>query len=233
MACVAESKHISEEKRVKRDGGLTAAIVGAAISSGASLVGTTVGALQRPDYSVSVSGSLENYSKWPLHFKGCEMASGYMNVPMRSVASGLREGFASHKTSDSATGSWIKCAFTVNNVMVHFMYSAPYSFDFHSNTLAFGVCPPHDHSCSGFTASSMYYGSSSYLARREYYYSVKTLKKCFMGICITGVMGTNHHPEIDMKVMPESYDDLCNVAKDASLKDRWNKSEYENFVKAQ
>ena len=134
-----------------------------------------------------------------------------MNVPMRSVAPGQREGFASHKTAHTATGSWVRCAFDVGDIMFHFMYSAPFSFDFHSNWLAFAVCPKTDSTCRGFTAYKLYWNTHSYIAKREYYYNIHTLKKCYGKICITGVMGTSHKPEIDIKVMPLSYDDLADV----------------------
>lgn len=221
-----------ENNEHKRDGGITAAIIGAAITAGASLVGTTVSALQASAYSIAVSGSLENYSKWPMFFKGCEVNRGYMNIPMRSVAPGQREGFAGHKNGHTTTGNWVRCSFTVNGIYAHFMYSAPYNFNHYSNWMSVAVCGSDEKGCTSLSASNMYYNYYSYMARREYYYNVHTVKICNRGFCMKGVMGTNHTPVIDLKLMPIEYDDLCNAAKDASLKERWNKDDYAKFVRS-
>lgn len=224
--------HSREQSRVKRSGGLTAAVIGASISPGASLAGTTVGALKSSSYRVAVSGSVENLSKWALVLQGCEIKSGYMNVPMRSVAPGKREGFAGHKTAHTATGNWVKCSFKVaNKYMVHFMYSAPYNFNFHSNWMTVAVCDLGvNRECPSLSAYTMYYYHRSFMRRREYYYNVKTVKICGARLCVTGVMGTSHQPTIDIKVFPRSYSDLCHASKAASIKDHWNANAYRSFV---
>lgn len=231
LICKNEFVGQKEDTRVKRDGGLTAAIVGASISAGASLAGTTVGALQNPTFSVSVSGSIENYSKWALISKGCDIEAGYMNIPVRSISSGQREGFAGHKTGNGATGNWVKCTFSVTgNRLVHFMYSAPYSFDIHSNYLTVAVCSSRNSDCRSLNANHMYYEGRPYMTRGEYHNRIHTIKACALGLCVTGVMGNNHHPTIDIKVMPTSYNNLSGVSKSASVKDQWGKGAYEHFV---
>lgn len=219
-----------EQPQKRVIGALTTAIIGASISAGASLAGTTVNALKDPTYGVTVSGSVENYAKWAMHFKTCEIKSGYMNIPMRSVAPGQKEGFAGHKTGHTATGSWIRCTFQVDNALVHFMYSAPYNFNHYSNTLAVAVCPKGSRDCKNMNAYKMYYNSRNFLARRKYYYSVKTVKICKYGFCFTGSMGTSHKPTIHLKLMPTSYDNLSDASKTSSVKERWNKADYERLV---
>lgn len=240
VTSLVESKLQKEEikendgSRIKRDAGLTAAIIGASISAGASLVGTTVGALKRSSFSVAVSGSISNYAKWGLQFQGCDVEDGHMNIPLMSVASGQREGFAGHKVGNTAKGNFIKCTFlTANNAMLHFMYSAPYSFDFHVNTLAAAICPKSSYRCRNLDALVMYYGAIPNLTRREYYNTVKPLKICNMGLCIIGGMGTSHQPEISFKVYPSDFDNLSRAVKDSSVRNQWNKADYNNFVSSE
>ena len=226
--------HSREHSRMKRSAGLTAGVLGASISPGASLAGTTVRALMSSSYRVAVSGSVENFSKWPLVLQECEIKSGYMNVPMRSVAPGEREGFAGHKTGHTATGNWVKCSFKVaNKYMVHFMYSAPYNFKFHSNWLTVAVCELGvDRECPSLSAYTMYYYRRPFMRRRQYYYNVKTVKFCGDRLCVTGVMGTSHQPMIHIRVMPRYYSDLCHASKAASVRGHWNAYDYQRFVKS-
>ena len=224
--------HSREQSRVKRSGGLTAGVIGAFITPGSSLAGTTVRALMSSSYRVAVAGSVENFSKWALVLQECEIKSGYMNVPMRSVAPGKREGFAGHKTGGTATGNWVKCSFKVaNKYMVHFMYSAPFNFNFHANWLTVAVCELGvDRECPSLSAYTMYYKRRPFMRRHKYYRNVQTVKFCGDRLCVTGVMGTSHQPIIHIRVMPKYYRDLCRPSKGASAKGLWDASDYQRFV---
>eukprot|EP00111_Clytia_hemisphaerica_P015534 TCONS_00045856-protein len=222
----------SENKRMRRDAGLTAALIGAGISAGASLVGTTVGALKRSDYSVAVSGSITNFAKWNMGLKQCVVESGYMNIPMRSVSSGKREGFAGHKEGNTATGNWVQCTYKIlnSNVIIHLMYSAPFSFDFHYNQIAVAICHSSDSRCTNMKIGQMTNDARPYLARMDYYNTIRMLKLCKEGFCVTGVMGTSHHSEITWKVYPIIYDNLSNAVQSSAAKTRWDKADYDHFV---
>jgi len=205
-------------------------IISGFIDSGASLVGTTVDGIKAAVFSVAVSGSIENYSRFSMQFIECEVASGHINVPIGSVASGLREGFASHKVPNSAKGSWVRCSFKTDQSIVHFMYSAPYSFDLHSNTLSLAVCEADDTDCQDLTANAMYYGSRPYMKRRSYYNKVYDTHICNAGFCISGTMGTTHKPTINLRVYPMDFDDLAFAVKDSAPIDRWDPVDYKNFI---
>jgi len=236
LGCLLTLTKANDNVRQKRTVDLTEAMLSASIRSGTSLSGTTVGDLKQSSYRVAVSGSVENYSKWALLYKGCEIAAGQMNLPLRSVAAGQREGFASHKTAHAAKGSFVKCTLLVGDKLVHFMYSAPYSFDFHANYLAVGIChkdmqsDTRGYPCRDLTAKIMYYYTPSFVSIRQFYRNIHTVKYCDKDLCISGVMGTSHQPEINLKVMPQKYEDLYNEVKDDSVKDHWGKDEYEKFV---
>lgn len=205
-------------------------IISGFIDSGASLVGTTVDGLKAPVYSVSVSGSIENFSRWSLQLIECEVVSGHMNVPMNSVASGQREGFASHKVPNTAKGSWVRCTFKVNKSLMHVMYSAPYSFDLHSNTLSLAICEADKADCQDLDANTMYYGARSYMEKGTYYNKVYDTVMCNAGFCISGTMGTTHKPTVLLRVYPKDFENLTPAVKGSAPSDRWDKTDYENFI---
>ena len=149
---------------------------------------------------------------------------------MRTTASGQREGFAGHKEGNTATGNWIKCTYRVGTVLMHFMYSAPYSFDFHNNQLAVAICHQSDRRCRDMTIQTMTSGARPYLARMDYYNRIRPLKLCKEGFCVTGVRGTSHHAEIAWKVYPMFFDSLSTAVQSSAAKDRWDKSDYDRFV---
>ena len=70
------------------------------IGAGTTLVGTTSDNLKELGYSIAVSGSIENYVNEHLKLMKCQIERGYVNVAFRTVSSGLREGFASHKAGN-------------------------------------------------------------------------------------------------------------------------------------
>ena len=153
-----------------------------------------------------------------------------MNVPMRTTGPGKREGFAGHKEGNTATGSWVKCTYRTGSVIMHFMYSAPYSFDFYNNQLAVAICNQYDRRCTTMSIQDMTTGARPYLARMDYYNTIRVLKLCKEGFCVTGVMGTSHHAEIQWKVYPLFYDNLSKAVQSSSAKDRWDRSDYDRFV---
>ena len=199
-----------DKKDKKDDGGITAANIGTCISAGASLFGRSLNGLKHTSSIrnyVSISGFVENYTKWPMIYNGCEIKRGQMNVPIRTVAPGLREGFASHRYGFTKYGSWIKCSFKVNKAMVHYSYDVTAGY---KNTLSLAVCPADSDTCTDLNARKMYFDEHDYIARRKYNDDVDTLKKCNKGICMIGVMGTSLQTEVFIKVMPESHADLFN-----------------------
>ena len=201
------------------------------IDAGTSLTGTTVEGLKESKYSIAVSGSIENYSKHSLRLDVCEIQSGYVNVPMQNVASGQKEAFASHKGGNSATGTWLRCTFKIKDELVHFMYSAPYSFDFHKNTLAVAVCDDSSNDCQSMDANKMYYGTKSFMVRHEYYNIIREISQCGKDFCIRGNMGNSHKPEVDLALFPTTFDGLANEAKKAAIQERWDPQDYEDFIK--
>ena len=149
---------------------------------------------------------------------------------MQNVASGQKEAFASHKGGNSATGTWLRCTFKIKDELVHFMYSAPYSFDFHKNTLAVAVCDGSSSDCQSMDANKMYYGTKPFMVRHEYYNIIREISQCGKDFCIRGSMGNNHKPTIHLKFFPTSFDELATAAQ-GKVKGRWQPDDYEKFIK--
>ena len=212
------------EKRVP------APIIGGLLVAGASLVGTSVSGLKSGSYSVSVSGSIENYSKYGLRLEECEEVDGSINVPIRSVSPGYIEGFASHKTSGAALGSYVHCSFTMKDLMFHMMYSAPYSFDNNINKLGFAICPKSNEECQNINADKIYANKTDFAKVGDFYDVYEPLKLCYQGYCLHGVMGTSHKTNIEIELYPESFEDLTDAVKSSSAKQRWKPEDYESFI---
>ena len=83
------------------------------IDTRASFTGTTFGNLKEQKYSVTLAGSIENYSKYNLKLDKCELSAGYMSVSVQNVASSRKEGFGDHKSGGSATGTWVRCSYKI------------------------------------------------------------------------------------------------------------------------
>lgn len=218
--------------RQKRDGGISAALIGAAISAGASLVGTSVNALRRDTFSVAASGDVSNFASDTLILDFCKIQSGKMNEPPRDVSPGQREGFAGHKQPNTATGHWVQCRYRIGTeALIYFMYSVPYSHDFNSNLLAASICLRSSRKCRDTSINLMTTGTRGDLVRKTYYSTLETLKVCNIGYCVTGVMGTSHKPQINFKVYPVKFSELASAVQGSAAANRWNAKDYDNFVK--
>merc|ERR1712002_978882 len=107
--------------------------------------------------------------------------------------------------------------------MVHFMYSAPYSFDLHSNWLSVALCPHID-------ADKMYNNDYNFLSRKEFYYTTSPVKICYDNVCMIGVMEGDHTPIVHLSVYPRSYYNMDSSIKE-SLGESLTDHDYEDFIK--
>lgn len=180
-----------------------------ALDKGDSLKGKTVKGLQTGKYKVEASGAVLNFMKRPLHVQAVEAASGVINHPLPDVRSGIVEGFASRKSSDSATGTWVRYSLlSDNNMMVHFMYSAPYDFNLHKNWLSVAVCSRRSSSCRSLDARKMYYNKYGFLRRKVFSKDINPVGVCYIDRCLIGWMMSNHLPTMYLLLVPKSYYDL-------------------------
>lgn len=208
-----------------------ATMVAGGISAGASLMGTTVGALMDKSYNVAVAGSIENYSKWTMILDHCHAEDGYINKPFKNINQAKKEAFASHKTGHTAKGTFVYCLYKVNQNQkhVHIMYSAPYDFNLHSNCMGVAITDQY----TKLDANKMYYNEYDYMDKKDAYHGVNPVKKCREGVCIKGEMGTPHHTEVNIEFYPETFENLAFPIRQA-MTDKPNKEqEYTNFINSQ
>jgi len=162
------------------------------------------------NYRVGVTLQIDNYSKWPLTLPIFYENSGYVISPPIAVQPGTKEMMVMRKTGYIAAGSYGTVSWDVNGKMrLAVMWSAPFNFDFHSNTLAVGIIGADDHYTSSL-ADTMYNDKGTF-TRQEYDYDgTKAIKYCNSEICVHGSMGTSHHPHISISVFPMSNRDFAN-----------------------
>jgi len=179
------------------------------IDAGDSLKGKTVKDLQTGEYTVEASGAVQNFLKWPLSVQTSEAASGDINFVLPNVKAGIEEGFASHKTSDTATGTWVRYSLVIDaDIMFHFIYCAPYNFNFNTNWLSIAMCPKSNTLCRSLNANKMYYNSYPFMKRKRFYYDINPIGICYDDTCVVGWMMKDHHPTMYLLVLPKNYYDL-------------------------
>ena len=59
------------------------------VNNGSSLLNSNLNNLQAPLYTVRCSIAVENFTKWPLLLKECQIEHGSVNVPPRNVLPGI------------------------------------------------------------------------------------------------------------------------------------------------
>lgn len=189
------------------------------LKRGGPLQSRTVRALQSGRFRNEASGAVENYTKWPILHHSVEENHGIFTMKLpREINPGSMEGFAARHADSTARGLWMRYSFVIDSdIMLHFMLSAPYSFDFYDNWLAVAACEFKSCLCESMTAEFMYYNHYDFLDRRKYNKYVALVKKCDDNVCILGWMDTSHTPVIRIKVFPRSYFDLDDdIRKDLS-----------------
>ena len=194
-------KPLQREKRIVFTAAGIATAIGLA-TSGASVA--LAGAAEAANAGTRVVVQLEviDLSKWSLTNPVTHIHGGVVETQARHVKPGMKEMMVMRKTYHTSTGSYGTVSWEVNGREVIVMWSAPYSFDHHSNWLAVGVGSKGTHQRNTF--NDMYYRSGSWFKRDEYYYYTRDVTKCDGVICIRGNMGTSQHPKIRIVVYPVS-----------------------------
>merc|ERR1712129_542311 len=123
-----------------------------------------------------------------MEFPVLTINSGYVSVPPSRVAAGKKEAIQTAKVPDRATGTsgTVYWDLQVPGRFIRGggMYSAPYSFDFHSNQFAVGISPEignfnYSPERSSFNFVDMYYGGQGgWFRRRAYYNNIGTIEVC-------------------------------------------------------
>eukprot|EP01084_Bolivina_argentea_P093837 168704_1 len=188
------------------DGGLTAAIVGAAIGAGATAVstGTSVAtsASAMTGWSPSMVMEVTNYYNQILGNAQAYNHGGYITDPPFTIFPGYKEAMGGHRVSVTATGTYGTVSWDLGNTGLKaiIMWSVPYDFNYHVNWLAIGIKTNHDE--NDFDTMYDAYGNGNWFAKDQYYSSSKQIHFEAYGFYITGTMGTDYQPKIQIGIYP-------------------------------
>ncbi|XP_055348083.1 tereporin-Ca1-like [Paramacrobiotus metropolitanus] len=175
-----------------------------ALRDGQSLTGTTPDAVMKAiTHNVAATLEIRNFTRYNLTNPQTQINAGYVKIPAEDVEAGVREIMAMHKTDHTATGTSGVVSWLINgsNERLVIMWSAPYSFDFHSNWMGVGI------QSAGFqldakTFNEMYKGEESWFRRKEFYKDTNQLVLQGRNIIVTATMGTTHKADIVVEVKP-------------------------------
>ena len=164
------------------------------------------------DYSVRVQIEVDNVSKWTLTNPKVYTHGGVISSKPQAVAPNHKEYMIARKTGHTATGSYGTVAWDVEDRLTLVMWSEPYNFNHHVNTLAIAIVKPHEYTSD--TCDDLYYDKTSFtpMAKAEYYHSHRTLFVCDDVICIRGIMDTSHKPTVNIIVGPASEENFASSA---------------------
>ncbi|XP_045199084.2 tereporin-Ca1-like [Mercenaria mercenaria] len=199
--------------------GITSAAA-AAVSAGTSVAGTTMSALMSDGYAVTCGIEVENWTKYAFTIPIAHVKGGTLSVPPIAILPAKREVMISHKASGTATGvygtvSWlIESPGASHQRRLVVMWSAPYDFNLHSNTLAVGLTSPGDitHPSGPTWFDKMYYD--------EQIATLKYIKKEFIrdfspiiyedtDYQVVATMGSSHKAQVKIHIRPKNFDDLA------------------------
>ena len=115
------------------------------------------------------------------------------------------------------TGSWVRYSFQIDDdILFHFMYSAPYNFDFFLNKMAVALCEINDddkdNSCRHFDAKRLYYDDSSSIDRKDFKADAENKKPSLKMISFRGrKRGLFEKENQHEKWVSKCFDNMCVV----------------------
>jgi len=163
------------------------------------------------EFSVAFKLELENYTNEHLSVHQNKYNDGHVSKPPVDIKPGIKEAMSGHKVSNTATGCSGTASWTIGNKrnekMLVVMYSIPYSHDFHSNYCAVGIFDKGD-TTDHFNI--MYYKAESGFKRKDFYRDADPAIYNGSDYIVSATMGSNHKPEIQVRLYPKSLENLAN-----------------------
>ena len=180
------------------------------VQNGESVL-TAEAKLLRMTYRVAVTMNIINATKWPMTNPRCYTHGGVIVVQPSEISSGCKEMMVMRKRYHLPTGSYGTLSWDINGKQVIVMWSAPFNFDFYSNTLAVCIAEHYGNNHSESSFHEMYNEEKDYFTREEYRNSTRNILKTVDGIiCVHGSMSTTHKPVVEILVSPFIDRDLAN-----------------------
>nr|QFQ61162.1 conoporin [Conus magus] len=190
--------------------GTVAGIASKVISAGSSLAGVGLQGLADPGYRVTCAIQVENWTRYPLVYPTVRVfGNGAVTSAPTAILPGKKEGFAVRKPSGTATGVSGTVSWEMHGASRRFVlgWSAPYSFDFHSNWMGLGITREGSFKvASGDTwFNQMYYGGNSAnltFETGEFYYDTDPVIYRNDNFEAVGVMTNIHKAQIKVVIRP-------------------------------
>jgi len=143
--------------------------------------------------------------------------NGYHHTPAEDIGPGVKEAMFGGYVPNTTKGCYGTLSWKIGdtNQIIVVMYSAPYSFDWHSNYL--GVWIGREQPTEEF-AYKMYYGGKGYL--KEFYYDGNPIHYPKGDYHVWASMGQSHQPEIVVRIAPREGKEhlLADDLKDQGVK---------------
>jgi len=163
------------------------------------------------EFSVAFKLELENYTNDHLSVYQNKYNDGHVSKPPVDIKPGIKEAMSGHKVSNTATGCSGTASWTIGNKrnekMLVVMYSIPFDQNFHSNYCAVGIFDKRD--TTDFF-KLMYKETEQNFKRKEFYRDADPAIYYDSNYIVTATMGSNHKPEIQVRLYPKSVDNLAN-----------------------
>ena len=158
---------------------------------------------------------IENLTRWNLWNGRAFAENGKIKSGPAWVRAGHKEIWEIHKTEFIASGSSGILAYyeESSNVTIAIVWDAPFSFDLHSNNLAIGVIDGQvttekfEQLFDDLDENRHLNFSQCYQKSQNHLPSTDPCEVLSTHFNVTGTMGTNHHPQLRIKVLPLTHED--------------------------
>ena len=192
----------------------------AAVSAGTSVAGTTMSALMADGYAVTCGIEIENWTKYVFGIPIAHVKGGTLSSPPVPILPAKKEVMISHKASGTATGVYGTASWLIESTVASqqrrlvVMWSAPYDFNLHSNTLAVGITTPGQttHPVGPTWFDKMYYDEKvdvlPYL-KKEFLRDFSPIMFEDDEYQVVATMGSSHKAQVKIYVRPKKFEDLA------------------------
>merc|ERR1711872_342057 len=185
-----------------------AAAAAGTIIAGASIAGVA-SAFSGCEYNVAFKMEVENYTNHHLSVHESKTNGGLTSEPPVDIKPGVKEALTGHKVGHTATGCSGTVSWTIgdSDKILVVMYDVPYSHDFYSNHCAVGIFDKGD---TGGHYKMMRYNEDECFKKKDFYYDVDPVGVEIDDFTVVATMGSSHKPEIEVRLYPNSVDNLAN-----------------------
>lgn len=196
---------------------VASAIVAAAATALQAGVSVGAAAASQTTHGVRANMHIENYTRFTFTEVSTCSYHGNIAVIPADVLAGRKEQLYTHKSSDSAYGTWgvirmKRYSSTGNGETIDIMWCLPYNFHKTVNVLTV-VCTSNPPPLDKERVEKLYYSDRYKGNRKEYYDTMEQVHAEGNRFKVVGIMGNSHSPDINIKIIPQQFEDFAEVIK--------------------